>query len=257
MDILMEPLYVYKKNYSVTYGDSDYYKRIKVSSLFNYIQNVASLHSKNMGVGIDDIEKVHGFAWVIVRIMVDIIRLPIWNEEIYIETWSAMQKKLEFERDFCVKDKEGNILVNATSSWVLMDIEKREIIKTNSINIKYPPLIKERAINRRMAKLRANGELLFVYNKKISYSDIDINGHMNNSKYIDFIADCFPMEKHCEYIVENMQVNYICEALAGDTISFYKDISRLESRIVYVEGVSAEKDKVYFKACITIRRNNE
>ncbi|QNU67749.1 acyl-ACP thioesterase [Ruminiclostridium herbifermentans] len=253
----MEPLYVFEKNYNVTYGDSDYYKRLKISSLFNFIQDVAGLHTKHMGIGIDDISKEHGLAWVIVRIMVDIIRIPIWNEEICIETWPATQKKVEFERDFCVKDKNGNILINVISSWVLMDIAKREIIKTDSTNIKHPPLIKERAINRRMTKLRPNGELIFVYNKKISYSDIDINGHMNNSKYIDFIADCFTMEKHCEYKVENLQVNYICEALAGDVINFYKDVSQLESGIVYVEGANTEKDKVYFKACIKVRRNNE
>ena len=98
----MEPIYVFEKNYSVTCGDSDYYKRLKLISLFNYIQNIASLHTKSMGIGIDDIGKVHGFAWVIIRIMVDIIRTPVWNEEIYMETWPSMQKKLEFERDFCV-----------------------------------------------------------------------------------------------------------------------------------------------------------
>lgn len=253
----MEPLSLYKKNYSVTYGDSDYFKRLKISSLFNYIQNVASLHSKNLGAGIDDIDKELGLAWVVVRIMIDVIRMPMWTEDITIETWPTERKKLEFERDFCVKDKDGNVLINAISSWVLMDIEKRDIIKTDSININYPPFIQNRAINRRMTKIRPNGELTFVYNKKISYSDIDINGHMNNSKYVDFIADCFDMEKHNEYDVESMQINYIGEALAGDTIAFYKETSQLETGIVYVEGVSEAKDKVYFKACMSVRRKNE
>lgn len=250
----MESLSLYKKKFFVEYGDSDYYKRLKLSSLFNYIQYISSLHSKNLGVGIDDIEKQYGLAWVMVRIMFDVVRMPVWNEEIYIETWPHKPKKMEFERDYRVKDKDGNVLINGISSWVLLDIEKREIAKTDSITMNYPPFIEERAINKKMAKIKPNGDLIFVYNKKIGYSDIDINGHLNNSKYIDFISDCFPLSMHEMYLVKDIQVNYINEAFAGDTIALYKDISQLESGNIYVEGVNEEQEKVYFKACITLRR---
>ncbi|PYG90299.1 acyl-ACP thioesterase [Ruminiclostridium sufflavum DSM 19573] len=250
----MKALSLYKKKYCVEYGDSDYYKSLKLSSLFNYIQYVASLHSKNLGAGIDDIEKEHGLAWVMVRILLNIDRMPVWNEEIYIETWPVEPKKMEFERDFCVRDKEGKALIKAISSWVLLDIDKREIVKSESVNIDFPPFIGERAVNKRMSKIKSNGELMFVYSRKISYSDIDINGHLNNSRYIDFIADCFPIDKHCMYAVEEMQVNYINEALAGDTIALYKDISQFDTGNIYVEGVNEERDKVFFKACIKLRR---
>lgn len=249
----MEAMSIYKKKYHVDYGDSDYYKKLKLSSLFNYLQDVASLHSENLGIGINDIGQKHSVAWVMVRILVDVERMPNWNEDIIVETWPNEPKKLEFERDFIVRDQKGNVLVRAISSWVIMDIEKREIRKTELIRIAYPPFAKERAICKRMGKLKPNGELKYVYNKQIGYSDIDINGHLNNSKYIDYITDCFSMEKHGEYIVKSVQVSYISEALAGETIAFYKDISRLESGALYVEGTDEIGDKVYFKACITIK----
>ena len=249
----MEAMPLYKKQFHVDYGDSDYYKKLKLSSLFNCLQDVASLHSENLGIGINDIQEKHGVAWVLVRIMVNVLRMPDWNEDIIVETWPIEPKKLEFERDFIVRDLAGNVLVNAISSWVIMDIEKREIRKTELIRTEYPPFIQKRAINQRMGKLKPNGELIFAYNRQIGYSDIDINGHLNNSKYIDYITDCFSMEKHGGYTVESVQVSYISEALAGDTITLYKDISMLESGVVYVEGIDAENDKVYFKANISIK----
>jgi len=248
----MEELSVYKKKYHVDYGESDYYKKLKLSSLFNYLQDIASLHSENLGIGINDIQKKHGVAWVMIRIMVNVARMPNWNEDIIVETWPIEPKRLEFERDFLVKDTEGNVLVRAISSWVIMNIEKREICKTELIRIEYPPFMTERAIKQRMGKLKPNGQLEMVYNKLIGYSDIDINGHLNNSKYIDYITDCFSIEKHGEYTISSVQVSYISEALAGDTIVFYKDISNLEAGTLYVEGVNELNDKVYFKACVTI-----
>lgn len=249
----MEAMSIYKKQYHVDYGDSDFYKKLKLSSLFNYLQDIASLHSEHLGIGINDIHKKHGVAWVMVRIMVDIERIPNWNEDITIETWPSEPKKLEFERDFIVYDMQRNILVRAISSWVIMDVKKREIRKTDLIAIEYPPFVEQRAINKRMIKLKPMGEQNFVYKKLIGYSDIDINGHLNNSKYLDYITDCFSMERHREYTVESVQISYISEALAGDSIVFYKDISNLESGSVYVEGVDEISSKVYFKASLKIK----
>lgn len=249
----MEKLPRYSKQYHVDYGDSDYFKKLRLSSLFNCFQDIASLHSKNIGVGIDDIQQKHGVAWVMVRIMVEVDRLPDWNENFLIETWPFEPKKLEFERDFLVKDMEGNILARAISSWVIMDIEKREIRKTELIYDGYPYPVTDRAIDKKMSKLKPSGELKFVYSRKIGYSDIDINGHLNNSKYIDYITDCFSIEKHGVYTIESVQVSYIGEALAGDTIMFYKDISALDSKAIYVEGVDETGDKTYFKAGINLK----
>ena len=246
----METISVFKKKYHVDYGDSDYYKNLKLSSLFNFLQDIASLHSENLGIGIDHIQQEFNVAWVMVRILVDIDRLPKWNEDIIIETWPLEPKKLEFERDFIVKDQEGNILIKAMSSWVILDVDKREIRKTDLLNCVYPDFAEKRAINRRMGKLKPFGDLNCVYSRKIGYSDIDINGHLNNSKYVDYITDCFSLEDHGRYTPKSLQVSYVNEAMAGDTIILYKDVSDASS--VYIEGTNETGDKVYFKAYITI-----
>lgn len=249
----MKKLSVYKKSYHVDYCDSDYYKKLKLSALFNYFQDIAGLHAENLALGIDFLQEKHNVTWVMVRIMVDIERIPTLKEDISIETWPLEPKKLEFERDFIVKDVVGNVLIRATSSWVIMDIEKREIRKAELISDEFPVFLEQRAIERRMGKPRPNGEPGFVYNKKIGYSDIDINGHLNNSKYIDYISDCFSLEVHGKYSVKSLQVNYISEALAGENILFYKDISISETGEIYVEGSDEDKAKTYFKALITIK----
>jgi medium-chain acyl-[acyl-carrier-protein] hydrolase len=249
----LEQLSLYKKNYHVDYGDSDYYKRLKLSALFNYLQDIASLHSENTNLGIEKLQNDLGVAWVMIRIMLDIKRMPVCNENIVVETWPLQPKKMEIERDFVVSDTDGSVLVSAVSNWVVLDMEKREIQKME--NVVAPEnyvFIEKKAIDRRMGRLKAAGQLYPVFKKSVGYSDIDINGHVNNSKYIDFIADCFSLEEHEKHSVKSIQVNYISEALAGDTISLYKDASGMDSenKIVYIEGIDEAADKVYFKASI-------
>ncbi len=249
----METISVYKKNFNVDYGDADFYRKLKLSSLFNYFQDVASHHAQNLGLGVEELLAEHGVTWVLVKIIVKMDRFPNLNEEILVETWPLEPKKLEFERDFYVKDMQGNIIGRAISSWVIMDVATRDIRKTELFPAKFPQLIPARAIDGRIGKIKANGQLNEVYKKKIGYSDIDINGHLNNSKYIDYIMDCFSIEKHGLYTVNTIQVNYISEAMPGDYIVFNKDISELEAGTVYVEGINEAGTKTYFKACITLK----
>lgn len=249
----MEAIPLYKKQFQVDYGDSDYYKKLKLSSMFNYFQDISILHSDNIGVGIGQIQKDFNVTWVMIRIMLKIDRFPNWGEAVTVETWPIKPKRLEFERDYMIKDQQGNVLVRAISSWVIMDVDQREIRRSDLLNSNIPYYPDKRALDNRLGKLKPNGNLEFVYTKKIGYSDIDMNGHLNNSKYIDYITDCFSIETHEKYAIDTVQVNYIGEALAGDTISFYRDISLLEQKQIYVEGVDEINEKAYFKACITIK----
>lgn len=249
----MEAISLYSKQFHVDYGDSDYYKKLKLSSLFNYFQDVSILHSDNLSVGIGQIRSDLNVTWVMIRILLKIERFPNWGETVVVETWPIKPKKLEFERDYVVKDLEGNVLVRAVSSWVIMDVDQREIRRSELLNTQIPYYIEERALEQRPGKLKPNGNLQFVYDKKVGYSDIDMNGHLNNSKYIDYITDCFSIETHGNYEIDTIQVNYIGEAVAGNTISFFRDISLLEQRQIYVEGVDLSNEKCYFKAVITIK----
>lgn len=243
---------IYKKTYHVDYGDADYYRKVKLSSLFNYFQDIASLHAENLGLGIVELQE-KGVTWVLVKMLVQMDRVPGLNEQVFLETWPLEPKKLEFERNFFIKDISGEIVGRAISSWVIMDVQTREIRKTELFPGWIQTYIPVRAIEGRMGKIKSNGLLQQVYKKVIGYSDIDINGHLNNSKYIDYIADCFSIEKHGQYTVDRIQVSYMSEAFAGDTIIFNKDISELEAGIVYVEGVDETGAKTYFKACITLK----
>lgn len=247
----MEPVPVYPKKYHIETNDVDFARRLKLSSLFGYFQEIASLHADNLGVGIDTIAKV-GVRWALIRIRVDIIRNPEWNEEVFIETWYPEPKKFEFIRDFSVCDAGGNIIVKAISSWIIFDIETKELRKRDLITGGFPQPAKDRALDCKFEKLKAFGQPEVAYQKVIRYSDIDFNGHLNNSKYVDFMMDCFTMEDHEKYRMKTIEVNYISEALPGDTIIVYKDLSALSSNLVYFEGVAEKDNKPVFKAQIEV-----
>lgn len=94
-----------------------------------------------------------------------------------------------------------------------------------------------------------------LYIKIVGYSDIDVNGHLNNSKYIDFIMDCFSFENHKRYRVKSIQINYMNEALPDDAILICKDVSKFDENIIYMEGIREKNNDIVFRADIEIEKN--
>ena len=78
----MEPVALYRKNYEVDVSHVDFRGRLKLSSLFQYFQDIAGLHAENLGMGMKVLQEDQGVLWVLERIRVDIIKLPLWGEEI-------------------------------------------------------------------------------------------------------------------------------------------------------------------------------
>lgn len=249
----MEPFTsVYKRNYHIDLRDVDFTKMLKLSALFGYFQDVASLAAENLGVGIEALEKKFGVAWVLTRIRADIMRNPGLDEEITIETWPLEPSKVEFDRDFLVKDTNGNTIVRAVSKWVIMDIKERKLRRTELIGAQFPDPPRERAIDGKLAKLKDFGKLEPLYNKVIGYSDIDFNGHLNNSKYADYIMDCFSVQDHLNYTIKMIDLHFNHEALPGETISLNRDISVLDDNMIYIEGVNLKEEKDIFKSQLKI-----
>lgn len=248
----MEISTVYEKSYHIGISDVDFTRKIKLSSLFGYFQDVASIAAEKIGYGIDVLTNQYGVTWALIRIKVDIARYPVWNEDMFIETWPQYPKRFEFERDFIVRDVDGNVIVKATSVWILLDIATRKLRSTETIKTKYPSIKIERAFEDKLGKLKAPGNMKVAYKKVIGYSDIDINEHLNNSRYIDFIMDCFTIGDHKQYEVKTIEVSYVKEALPGDTIILSKDTSLLNMGLIYIEGVDNKDNAIIFKSQVKI-----
>lgn len=243
---------VYYKKYHIDLRDVDFTKKLKLSNLFSYFEDIASDAAENLGFGIKTLEKKFNVAWILTRIRVEIMRVPDWNEDIVIETWPLKPSKVEFDRDYLVKDKNGEIIIRAVSKWVIMDIKERKIRRSDVIGIRYPEIIEERAIAGKLGKLKNFGKLETAYNKVIGYSDIDLNGHLNNSKYVDYIMDCFPVEDHKNYAIKTIDLHFNHEALPGDTITLFEDMSKVDENVIYIEGVNKAENNVVFKSQVSI-----
>ena len=245
----MNPVPLYTNDYFITSSDVDFKRLLKMSRLFDFFQDIASQHAENLGGSVEMLRDKHNVAWVLMRMRVEIDEIPKLHDKITIETWPQKARAI-FERDYVVKDSKGNVVVRATSNWVILSIEKREIVREKLVNYLDVETLSERAIDKKMGKLKPPSGLNEIYKKEIRYSDIDYNGHINNARYVDFIMDCIPVSKFEKENIKAIEVHYLNEAGSGEAIALRAADFTEDGNVVFIDAVSGDDERVIFNSTV-------
>ena len=54
--------------------------------------------------------------------------------------------------------------------------------------------------------------------RSVGYTELDRNGHMNNTRYLDWVDDLLPSSFHQEHPVKGITLCYLAEAREGQQI---------------------------------------
>jgi acyl-ACP thioesterase len=183
------------------------------------MQDAAGHDAARMGFGYDRIAPL-GIAWVLARVTVEMRRWPGWDEDLVVETWSKGSETLYGLRDFRFLDVAGNELGAASSVWLLIDMAARRPVRLDVLGGKLPGDPHRQALPGRPGKLAAAGPLAAIGGHRIAYADLDHHRHVNNASYVGMAMDCLPLEFLGSKTLTSLQVNYIAEALGGETLEF-------------------------------------
>ena len=222
--------------------NTDMSRRLKPASFMDLAQEAATLHANILGFGYDDLI-VSGNAWIISRMRVVFVDTPKWRENVTLATWHKGLNRLFFLRDFLMTDNDGNVKVKATTSWLVLNLDTRRLVrdpklldegKTCTENVIETPADK--------VVMPKDAEVKLVMEHEAAYSDLDMNGHVNNAMYMQWAMNAVNYEISSERPVKEFTINFNHEIKPQETVSIYKAIVEKEDgRHVFVEGKVGEQ----------------
>ena len=218
-----------------------------MASILNEMQEISERHGKMLGISrkiLDDC----GVFWVISRIRVQMQAYPTWGDEIVVATWPHNIGNRIFPRYFRFSHVNGQVLGQATTIYLLMDKETQRITHApDTIDV---PAAKEAngASALELGRLIINQEINGVGCRKPRYSDIDMNNHMNNERYAQWIFDLFEPERFLESRMVSLQINFLAEAKPNEDISLFLYEEHENS---WVCGKNADAGTPVFEALCT------
>ena len=230
----------FRADYIIPCYDADLNMRLKPASFLNMAQEAANHHANYLGVGYDTLNETKQ-AWVMSRMRVIFDRLPLWREKVTLESWHKGAAGFMFLRDFLLTDAEGNSLVKATTSWLVIDMTTRRLARRGAFAefaADSSKCIPESVIEEPAAKvvIPEGFEATQTTIHTASYSDLDMNHHVNNVMYIVWAMDIVAPEQTESKPLRELEINFNTEVRPQDQVELTLYSSPAEPDTYYVEG---------------------
>ncbi|MBR0081885.1 MAG: hypothetical protein IJP98_03990 [Clostridia bacterium] len=178
---------VFSETFAIGSDQVDRTRTMRPGALLTRMQEAALSHARALGLDSDRTLN-RNLLWVVTRYYLEIGRLPRYEEVVTLETYPGTVRRVLFPRYFRMKDANGNVLMRASSVWVLIDGERRTMISPKQYGLEVydgAAFGDELPYNMPAQPIPPTRSEEFT----VPYSYLDLNGHMNNTKYFDLCID--------------------------------------------------------------------
>lgn len=214
----------YTKDIEIPCYLTDCRKLLRPVAFMDLAQDMAVTGARELGFGDDKLDQL-SIVWVLARMTVRYEKPVRDADKVTIATWHRGLDGLFFIRDYQLINDKGEVLVNATSSWILMDINTRRALRSDHATALVPAegQSQDAAIAEQSPKipLPKDEDLHLAASHYVSYNDVDRNGHANNAKYTAWAMDALPEDIVYHKYLKEESINFNQEAMPGETVDLY------------------------------------
>ncbi len=233
---------LYQEEMEIRFCQCDANHRLKLSELFRILTNIADMAFEYRGMDHQFLLEKE-MIFLITRFSVQIYQMPEQIQQIRVATWEQSIDRAQFIRNFAIWDENGALMVEASSGWILVNPVTRTILRPAQFEESFPGKLfpKPEKISgapgfKRLRMKETDENAAEVSFRKIVYSDIDGNGHVDNARYMDMVMDALPYSL-TELPPRTVQVVFSREAMLGEELKLYV---KLTGETALIKGMSRE-----------------
>jgi medium-chain acyl-[acyl-carrier-protein] hydrolase len=198
--------------------DVDFTRHATVASVCRYFLEAAWNHAEALGVGFEHLGAQNRF-WVLSRLRIEVEHLPAWGSRATLLTWPRPIKSVFAMRDFEIIGGGGVRVAAGSSGWLVLDAVSKRPQRLQKLLPAFTELDERTAISRNPEKLADADGWEEAFSVTVRYTDIDVNRHVNSSRYIGWMLDAYPVEFHREHSVCALEVNYVGETVGSEVLT--------------------------------------
>ncbi len=225
----------YEEKFRLRISDFDCHDNILLSSILDFVQDVAGKHADILSVGFDDLIKDNKI-WVLVRHRLKIYNYPKLYSTLNVKTWPEEKRRVDFNRDTLITDEDGEIVCKVQSKWVVIDLNTRRLVRPDMVHFATDKFLDQVLFESSFDKLE-DFDINGIQPVEItsSFLDLDHNRHVNNINYCKYVLNIIKLSK--QEIIDSFEINYIKELRENETIKLY--VKRNE-KVIFAKALKDE-----------------
>lgn len=218
--------------------------RMGIGSLARQMQKITEIHfDQEAGLTGEEL-LAKGLSWVISWTDIELVRMPNKGEKVILRIWPGKNKVNLYSRVYAMYTEAGEPLMATSSLFLLMDqVTRRVAVQPEEMKIINPVIISGEPnlpkLQQKFPKVYRN-QLL----RTVSTEEIDYNGHLNNSRYLDWTEALLDEEFYAEHTPKKIWVQYAKELQEGEKAKIQYV---WEEDVMYLRGVHNGEDSFLMK----------
>ncbi len=203
---------IYEESMLIRTSNCDLTGRWRASDILSFLQEGAGVHSHLLGCG-RDVMLQNNIIWVLSRTELVMDRYPVVGETVRMETFPMPNRRWFFPRYYLLYDEQNRLVGKAGTLWLLMDCAERKMAPPETA-LPYLPDNSDMT-----APLPFPGNIALVEGDTVvtartpAYTDIDVNQHVNNTRYADWLCDALGVQAMRQKEIARMLIHYNHEIL--------------------------------------------
>lgn len=203
-----------------------------------------------------------GYAILVSRTSFRLHRLPSEGEEVGIVTLEEAPEPLLLVRSYTLLGEGDEVLATGVGKWIVVDTKSRRIIPSARFTMRRPSEVKREHDCLSAGKIAKCEGMIKAGERRIVWSDLDANGHTNNSRYAEFVMDAVGTDYVKDKRITDFRINFNQEAKLGEVLSVYAGCDEGQEaehggKRIYVEGTlessEGKKGAVSFEAELIVK----
>lgn len=208
---------LYTHSYYLTAAQCNAQRELAPAQLVQQIIEVATEHADALGVGFKDLQR-GGCLWVLSRVAIEMKRYPHLLENYSLTTWIESYNRHFSERNIEIRGDGDEIIGYARTIWVAIDMETRRPADLSAIAYISETVCDHPCPIARQGKIRTGQVPQIVHEYTFRISDIDLNRHVNSTRYVELILNQMNLADFDEFFLSRFEIEYKHEAHFNDTV---------------------------------------
>ncbi len=225
------------KEYEVHYYHCNADMQCSLYSMIRFFEDIAIQQSERLGVGVEFYNRER-VGWMLARWLINIERLPKFGEIIKIVTTPKAFSGFYANREFSVLDSDGNEIISASTLWIFVNLDTRRPARISQLMFdKYGPSREDIKTFTKLNEVKPVEHVEYEKKFHVRLSDMDTNGHVNNSQYINWSMETLSPGMHSDYKIKSLAVNYLKETSVDDIVIAKTDRHQKNDSVLFTSEI--------------------
>lgn len=209
---------IYRQQWPIRASECDPSGRWRASGVLRALQQASDDHATALGLGFDAMH-ADNTTWVLARLALTMQEYPLCGQTVTLETWPGATRRWLCPRSYRVLAPDGRLLGEGSTLWVVMDLNTRRMVEPQGVSEKLPDASGLPAPTKLPGAVKHLETPPARSVRTARYSDLDVNGHVNYARYVDWLGDALGYELLSSHFIQDLTIVYSREVQPGQQVT--------------------------------------